>query len=121
MPLKNHVIQFLEEFTIKMDFRGLQIRTERTNRKNTTTLLALEFSHERVRQTLKELTVEEYSEGPIPDKLYNNTPMWIFGKTIKGREVYIKIQMGHPNSQTICISFHFSEYKMIYPFKIVCI
>lgn len=100
------------------DYKSGQIAP---TKKNTTTLLALEFSHERVRQTLKELTVEDYSEGPIPDKLYSNTPMWIFGKTIKGREVYIKIQIGHPNSQTICISFHFSEYKMIYPFKIVCI
>lgn len=117
MPLKNHVIQFLEEFTIKMDFWGLQIRTDRTNRKNTNTLLALEFSHERVRQVLKELTVEDYSEGPVPDKLYNNTPMWIFGKIIKGKEIYIKIQIGHPHSTTICISFHFSEYNMAYPFK----
>jgi len=31
--------------------------------------------------------------------------------------VYIKISMGKENSQTICISFHPSEYPMNYPFK----
>lgn len=117
MPLKNQVIQFLQDFLIKMDFWGLQIRTDRTNNKNTRALLALEFSHAHVRQVLKELKLEDYSEGPIEDKLYKVSPMWIFGKMIKGQEVYIKIQIGCPESTTICISFHFSEHKMYYPFK----
>jgi hypothetical protein len=117
MPLKNQVLQFLQDFVIKMDFWGLQIRTDRTNNKNSQTLLALEFSHAHVRQILKELTLEDYSEGPTQDKLYNLSPMWVFGKTIKGREVYIKIQLGCPESMTICISFHFSAHKMPYPFK----
>jgi len=43
--------------------------------------------------------------------------MWVFGKDVKGQEVYIKISLGQKNSQTICISFHISEYKMKYPFK----
>ena len=43
--------------------------------------------------------------------------MWVFGKDVKGQEVYIKISLGQENRQTICISFHISEYKMKYPFK----
>jgi hypothetical protein len=43
--------------------------------------------------------------------------MWVFGKNVKGQEVYIKITLGFPISTTICISFHFAEYPMRYPLK----
>ena len=33
------------------------------------------------------------------------------------KEIYIKITLGQPNSKTICISFHESEYKIDYAFK----
>ena len=42
---------------------------------------------------------------------------WVFGRSIKGREVYIKITMGKTNEDPICTSFHFSEFPMIYPYK----
>ena len=43
--------------------------------------------------------------------------MWVFGKDAYDREIYIKITLGQPNSKTICISFHESEYKIDYAFK----
>jgi hypothetical protein len=43
--------------------------------------------------------------------------MWVFGKDIKGREVYIKIMLGSNNCQTICISFHIAEHPLSYKFK----
>ena len=43
--------------------------------------------------------------------------MWVFGKDVKGQEVYIKITLGLPNSSTICISFHIAEHPMTYPLK----
>ena len=43
--------------------------------------------------------------------------MKVFGKDIKGRDVYIKITMGMANCQTICISFHLAEHPLTYPFK----
>lgn len=43
--------------------------------------------------------------------------MWVFGKDIKGQEVYIKISLGQENTNTICVSFHIAEYKMNYKFK----
>jgi hypothetical protein len=115
--MRNEVIQFLNDFKFKMDFWGLVIRTDRTNNKNTQTLLALEYNYTHVCQILKDLELKDYSEGPVQDTLYHISAMWIFGKVIKGREIYIKIQLGHPESKTICISFHFAEYKMHYPFK----
>ena len=43
--------------------------------------------------------------------------MWVFGKDIKGRELYIKIMISNVCGQTICISFHLAEKKLTYPFK----
>jgi hypothetical protein len=43
--------------------------------------------------------------------------MWVFGKNVKGQEVYIKIMLGQPGRSTICISFHIAEHPLNYPFK----
>jgi hypothetical protein len=43
--------------------------------------------------------------------------MWVFGKDVQGREVYIKVMITGVTSQTICISFHIAEHPLIYPFK----
>jgi hypothetical protein len=59
----------------------------------------------------------DYSEGPNKDKMGIESDLWVFGKMIKNREVYIKITMGSPNDSVICISFHSSENPMHYPFK----
>ena len=36
-----------------------------------------------------------------------NGNIFLFGKDVKGREIYIKIMLGGINCQTICISFGF--------------
>ncbi len=64
-----------------------------------------------------QLQSSDYVDGPVEDTLNNLSPMWVFGKEIKGKEVYIKISMGMSGSCTICISFHIAEYKLNYKFK----
>jgi hypothetical protein len=55
-----------------------------------------------------------------------NTPpqgdLWEFGVLIKSKskkkkavEYYIKVQLGTPDSNVICISFHPAEFKINYP------
>jgi hypothetical protein len=66
---------------------------------------------------IENLKVEDYVEGPIIDTLNHLGEMWVFGKDIKGREVYIKIMISGLSGQTICISFHIAESPMKYPFK----
>lgn len=117
MGRRDEVEQFLKGFLFKLDFWGVLIRTDRTNPKNTNTLLALELNRAHVKEILRALKLEDYSQGPLPDKLYHHSDMWVFGKIIKKKEVYIKIQLGPPDSQVICISFHFADHKMNYPFK----
>lgn len=106
---------FLTEFKFKLDFWGLIYRSDRD--KNKITLLELDFDIQKVRRVLENLETKDYVEGPTEDTLYRISPMWIFGKEIKGREVYIKISMGNENDKVLCISFHFAEFILIFPFK----
>ena len=66
---------------------------------------------------MKNLQVQDYVDGPVIDLLNKRTEMWVFGKDVKEREVYIKITLGYQNGQTIYISFHLAEHPMRYPFK----
>jgi hypothetical protein len=51
------------------------------------------------------------------ENLYGGAEMWVFGKTVRKKEVYIKITMGVINSSVLCISFHLAQHKMQYPLK----
>ena len=66
---------------------------------------------------VKNLQAEDYVEGPVIDILNKEGEMLVFGRDVKGREVYIKITLGYENGQTICISFHIAEHPLSYPFK----
>ena len=116
MANKDEVEAFLSDFKFKLGFYGILFRDDRG--KNAKTLADLEFTPNDRIKVLKNLQVENYSEGPIPERLYNNADMWIFGTVVKRKEIYIKISMGMPNDKTLCISFHVAEYPMNYPLKV---
>ncbi len=112
---KEDVQSFLELFHTKMKVFGLLFRDDRG--KNQKALEELEIVPSYRRVIIENLTVEDYVEGPVVDTLNNLGEMWVFGKDIKGREVYIKIMISGLSGQTICISFHIAESPMMYPFK----
>lgn len=94
---------------------GMLFRGDR--QKNRQTLAELEISALQREEEIMSLKVEHYSSGPEEDTLNKGEDMWIFGKHIKGKEIYIKITLGDYNKQTFCISFHIAEHKMNYPFS----
>lgn len=112
---KNEVEQFLADFKIKLNIWGILYKDDRG--KNAQTLLDLELRPNVRTEIIKTITINDYSEGPIDEILYGGSQMWVFGKTIKSREVYIKITLGKQDNRTICISFHIAEHPMIYPFR----
>lgn len=85
--------------------------------KNKQCMLDLEIRPIDREKFIDNLTIEDFSEGPLPEEWHGSKEMWVFGKEIKGKEVYIKICLGAPNSNVICISFHIAEYPMKYPFR----
>lgn len=111
----DEVKAFLNQFNIKAQVFGIRFRDDRP--KNRAALLQLDISPLQREVIVKNLQVQDYVEGPVIDVLNKEGEMWVFGKDVKGREVYIKITLGYDNGQTICISFHIAEHPLVYPFK----
>ncbi len=85
--------------------------------KNFNTLSTLEIRPVDRERVLDQLTAEDYSEGPLPEDWLGGKEMWVFGKTLKAREIYIKITLGAAGTKTICISYCRAPHAL--PFKIV--
>ena len=115
MVTKEEIRVFLEEFNLKMNILDILFRDNRG--KNAQALVDLELRPIDRKKILEGLKVLDYVEGPLEEKLYGGADMWVFGKEIKSKEVYIKISMGFVGVSVICISFHLSEYPMSYPFR----
>lgn len=115
MATSEDVQSFLHDFKAKLGIWGVIFRDDRG--KNAQALLDLEVTPVFREKILKELQVTDYSEGPKTQNLYGGADMWVFGKNVKGQEVYIKITLGFAGAQVICISFHVAEHPMKYPLK----
>jgi hypothetical protein len=115
MIAKEQVEEFLRNFKQKKKIFGVLYRDDRG--KNTQTLADLEIRPADRDLILDKLKLEDYCEGPHEETLYGGSDMWIFGREIKKRAVYIKITIGIPSNSVICISFHISKHALNYPFK----
>ena len=118
MIKKEEVQNFLNTFHAKMKVFGIIYRNERG--KNQQTLEKLEIVPSFRKIIIENLSVEDYVQGPIIDELNKIGEMWVFGKDVKDREIYIKIMLGGLGCQTICISFHIAEFPLKYPLKKNC-
>jgi hypothetical protein len=105
----------LNDFKEKMKFWDVLFRDDRG--KNTQALVDLEIRPIERKAILNAIETRDYSEGPLEEKMYGGADMWVFGKTIKKKEVYMKITIGPMGSSVICISFHLAQHKMNYPLK----
>ncbi len=85
--------------------------------KNFQTLVELEITPAERRDTIMDLETRDYYRGPLSEDWHGAHEMWVFGKEVKGKEIYIKICLGAPNSRVVCISFHIAEYPLTYPFQ----
>ena len=115
MATKEQVEEFLKRLKEKIKVFDIIFRDDR--QKNLQTLATLEISPTYRKQVVMNIEAEDYVEGPIVDTINKVGEMWVFGKNVKGQDVYIKITLGLPSCSTICISFHIAEHKMNYPFK----
>jgi hypothetical protein len=115
MAKKEEVDDFLRDFQQKKKIYGIRFRDDRD--KNLQTLLNLEVSSNFRETIIDTLSHLDYLEGPLTDSLNCGAPLWVFGKHVKKKEIYIKISIGTPNRNVICISFHEASHKFSYPFK----
>ena len=117
MATRLEVQRFLRTFHAKLKVFDILFRDDRG--KNQQALFDLDITPVFRVEIIRSLAVTDYSAGPIVSELGKNTEMWVFGKDVKQREVYIKISLGFPNQSVICISFHLAENEMRYPFTAV--
>lgn len=115
MATKEEVECFLSRFNQKVKVFGLVFRDDRG--KNMQTLLELEITPKYREDIIMHLEPNDYVDGPIEDTLNKKGEMWVFGKDVKSKDVYIKISMGISNSSAVCISFHIAERKIHYKFN----
>ena len=121
---KREVVAFLDELQIllgKEDFDINLIRKKKQGeeRKYSTpyTLLDLDYDTEDVVNRLKELTVEEYSETKIDKDDLNPPLLFVFGKDINSKLVYVKLKIkGDQQKYVLCVSFHYAKDKMSFPY-----
>lgn len=109
---KHEVETFLRHFLPKMDVLGIFFLNRE---KNQEALKMLGITPMARKEIIKSITTDDYIETIIDEFSYGD--MWVFGKDCNGTEVYIKIALGKPNTNTICISFHAAEHPLNYPFK----
>lgn len=115
MATRKEIEQYLTDLKQKIKIFGILIWDERG--KNRQALLDLEITpNQRIEEILK-LSVENYIQGPLDEKMHGILPMWVFGIMLKGKEIYVKVSMGVENTQAVCISFHVAEFEMSFPFK----
>ncbi len=77
------------------------------------------LNRQRVVDVLRNLEVSDFSEAKI-DKNDPEPPiLMVFGKYINEKNVYIKIKCRETDDmgQVICVSFHYAQWDMCYPFK----
>ena len=79
----------------------------------------LDYDSRDIVDRLKELTVAEYSETKIDKDDLNPPLLFVFGKDINRKLVYVKLKIKEKDNQkrrVLCVSFHYARYKMNFPY-----
>ena len=80
MVTKEEVQRFLNQMKEKIKVFGIIYRDDRG--KNAQTLIDLEITPKYRDSVIINLEVEDYSEGPVIDTLYQCGEIWVFGKDV---------------------------------------
>lgn len=124
---KGEVAAFLKELKMFLEKGDFNIDTDfiliRKNKKDDMehstpyTLLDLDYDIEDVVDRLKELTVEEYSETKIDKDDLDPPLLFVFGKNINRKLIYIKLKIkGDQKRHVLCVSFHYAKDKVKFPY-----
>ena len=106
-----------EKFDVEKDITIIKSKKKEAQYSTPYTLLDLDYDTDDVVERLKELRVEEYSETKIDKDDLNPPLLYVFGKNIDGKQVYIKLKIKENKQKHIlCVSFHYAEREMNFPY-----
>lgn len=113
--------ELLEKEDFDIDKNITIIRTKKKNedeRYSTPyTLLDLNYDTADVVDRLKELSVREYSETLVDKDDLNPPLLFVFGKDINNKQIYVKLKIkGNPSDHILCVSFHYAKEKILFPY-----
>lgn len=125
---EKEVIEFLgelknilqsKEFNIEKDLTIIKSKKKGQDILYSTpyTLVDLEYDTNDVAERLKELTISEYSETLVDKDDVNPPLLFVFGKDINNRQIYIKLKIkGSQTRYVLCVSFHYAKEGMTFPY-----
>lgn len=108
-----------EDFDIDTDMVLIRKKKRGEDQRYSTpyTLLDMNYDIEDVVAQLKILTTEEYSETKIDRDDFNPPLLFVFGKDINGKLIYVKLKIkGQQHRHVLCVSFHYAKEKMTFPY-----
>ena len=104
-----HKLLESDDFDINTDLNLVRKKKQGDNQIFSTpfTLLDLDYNAEDVAERLKELKVEDDVNPLI---------LFVFGKGINGKLIYVKLKIRDQQKQVVCVSFHYAKDKMEFPY-----
>ena len=89
---------------------------------NENTMLELGYDTSDVVEELKTLGLDNYSESIVDNVAAGFEVFFVFGKIIRGRDIYIKVRLKQrkktQDKYVFCISFHFARHPItVYPYR----
>lgn len=108
-----------EEFDIDTDITLIRKKKKGDDQKFSTlyTMLDLDYDTNDVVDRLKELSIAEYSETKIDKDDLNPPLLFVFGKGINNKLVYVKLKVkGNQQKCILCVSFHYAKEDMEFPY-----
>lgn len=93
------------------DFR-LERRPE-----NMATLAQLGMTMRDAHERILALTPADYVEGPKPRSADSSQEAWVFGLSLEGVAVYVKVSIRIEPARCVCVSFHEAKWPMDYPYR----
>lgn len=95
----------------------MNLKNDSSYYSNMGTLIDLEFSMKDVIRVIKSLQLEDYCET-LFDRQDEYPPLlYVFGKEISGKTIYIKLKIREIEERIICISFHYARMPMKYIYR----
>lgn len=113
--MKNRARDFLLEFKEVTSGSGVDLIPRHDTRE---TLRYLGLTKRNLEEILLSLSVSDYCSGPEADR-DKGGEIWVFGNTVGGHEIYIKLKVVDVGERRIakCISFHIAQFPLNYPFR----
>lgn len=116
--LKLNEILDSANFDVDQDLIIIKASREEIEYSTNYTLVDLEYDPSDVVERLKELTISDYSETLVDNENEDPPLLFVFGKDINNRLVYIKLKIkGSDAKKVLCLSFHYAMHEMTFPYK----